>query len=414
MLLDAVARVLGREARSRLVAVHVNHGLHPDAGEWEAHCRAAAARIGVRFEVRRASIRTDRGGQGLEAAARAARHAAFRDAVPPGEPVLLAHQRDDQVETVVLRLLRGAGPAGLAAMRPESVVGGLRFVRPLLGVPRSAILVYASERSLPWVEDPGNLADEHDRNHVRHRVVPALAARWPAAPATLAGLAERAHELSSLLDDVAAADLAAVRGTTPGTLSTSAVSALPPLRAANVLRVWLVSRHRIAPPPRRWLRVIVEEVAAARADGRPHVARGGIWLRRYRGELYTGRERTRPHLPASTAWGLDSGPLELPHGRLAARRTEGDGLAVTRLPRTVEVRFRQGGERCRPSGRGVTKPLKDLMQELAVPPWERGLRPLVFAGGGLAAVPGLFICDPYAARGKEPAWRIEWTPRRCD
>ena len=413
VLLDAAARVLGAQAPSRLVAVHVNHGLHLDAGDWEEHCRTAALRLGIRLEVRRVRVGADRGGRGLEAAARAARHEALGDAVPPGEPILLAHQRDDQAETVLLRILRGAGPAGIAAMRPEVVVGGLRLLRPLLGVPRSAILAYASERALTWVEDPGNLAVVHDRNHLRHRVLPALAARWSAAPATFAGLAELAHENSSMLDALAAVDLAAARGTKPESLSAAVIAALPPPRAANALRVWLVSRHGISPPARRWLRIIVEEVAAARPDGRPYVVRGGIWVRRYRGDLHTGREPALPQLPASTAWRLDSGPLDLPHGRLTATRVEGEGLADARLPRTVEVRFRRGGERCRPAGRGVTKPLKDLMRELAVPPWERGLKPLVFAGDGLAAVPGLLVCEPFAARGSETAWRIEWTARRC-
>ena len=413
VLLDAAARVLGGRAGPRLAAVHVNHGLHPDAARWEEHCRVAAARLGIRIEVRRVAVGADRGPGGLEAAARAARHAAIADVVPAGEPVLLAHQRDDQAETVLLRILRGAEAAGIAAMRPEAEVGGLRLVRPLLGVPRSTILACAAEWSLSWVEDPGNRAAAQDRNYVRHRVMPALEARWPAAAPTLARLAERAQEGSAMLDELAAIDLAAARGHAPDTLSATAISALPLPRAANALRVWLVSRHRVASPPRRWLRCIVEEVAAARPDGRPEAVRAGIWVRRYRGDLHSGPEGPAPRLPASTAWRLDGGALDLPHGRLAANLSEGAGLARARVPRTVEVRFREGGERCRPSGRAVTKPLKDLFQEFSLPPWERSTRPLVFAENDLAAVPGLFACDPFAARGNEPAWRLEWRPHRA-
>ena len=215
-----------------------------------------------------------------------------------------------------------------------------------------------------------------------------------------------------MLDDLAASDLAAARGRAPDTLRAQAIAALSPPRAANALRVWLVSHHRVPPPPRYWLQVVVTEVAAARPDRRPEAVRGGIWIRRYRGDLYTGCERAVPRLPVSTTWRLDAGPLDLPHGRLAAVRANGDGFAVARLPLPVEVRFRQGGERCRPHPRGVTKPLKDLFQELGVPPWERNEWPLLFAGARLVAAPGLFRCDPFAAREAEPAWRIDWTPRR--
>ena len=412
VLLEAAARILGEQAAERLAAVHVNHGLHPNAGAWEEHCRAAAARLGIRLEVRRVSVPADAGRGGLEAAARAARHAALCGAIPPGAPVLLAHHRDDQAETVLHRILRGAGPAGMAAMRPDVTLGDLRVVRPLLAVSRAEILAYAKEQGLSWVEDPGNLDLAYDRSHVRNRILPALADRWPGAPATLARLAERSCETASMLDDLAAVDLETARGRTPDTVRARVIAALPPPRAANALRVWLVARHRIAPPSRRWLRTLVEEVAAARPDRLPEAVRGGIWVRRYRDELHTGQERAAPRLPASILWSLDGGSFELPHGRLTAVRTEGEGLAAGRVPLAVEVRFRRGGERCCPAPRGVTKPLKDLFQELGIPPWERGVRPLVFAEGRLASAPGLFVCEPFAARGTEPAWRVEWTPCR--
>ena len=410
VLLDAAARVLGERAGERVAAVHVNHGLHRAAAAWEEHCRAAAALRGIRIEVRLVSIPGGRGG--LEAAARAARLAAFAEVVPAGEPILLAHHREDQAETALLRILRGAGPTGMAAMRPDAEVGGLRLVRPLLAVPRAEILAYARSRGLSWIEDPANFAPEHDRNHVRHRVLPAVAERWPGAGATLSRLAQRSQETASMLDDLATADLAAARGRAPGTLRAQAIAALSPPRAANALRAWLVSRHRVPPPPRHWLRVVVAEVAAARPDRRPEAVRNGIWIRRYRGDLHTGRERALVRLPASSQWRLDAGPLDLPHGRLAAVRANGDGLAVARLPLPVEVRYRKGGERCRPHPRGVTKPLKDLFQELGIPPWERNEWPLLFSGALLAAAPGLFRCDPFAAREAEPSWRIEWMPRR--
>ena len=417
VLLDAAARVLGEAAPEQLAAVHVNHGLHPDADAWEEHCRKAAARRGVPFAVRRVTVREAGGPGGIEAAARQARYAAFRDVVRRGDPILIAHHRDDQAETVLLRVLRGAGPAGAAAMRAETVLDGLRVARPLLAISRAEILDYARGRGLSWIEDPANLDPAHDRNHVRNQVLPIVGERWPGVRATFARFAKQAGEVAAMLDDLAALDLAAGRGRTPQTLRASAIAALPSPRAANALRVWLVARHGIAPPPRRWLRVLVEEMARAAPDRIPEAVHGGIWVRRYRGDLHTGRTGSPPLLPASAPWRLDT-PLDLSHGRLAATLTRGESegwggrLAAARIPPIVEVRFRCGGERCRPARRGVTKPLKHLLQELGVPPWERGSLPLVFVGGHLAAAPGLFVCDPFAAREGEPAWRIEWASRR--
>ena len=415
VLLDAAARVLGEAAPDRLGAVHVNHRLHPDADAWEEHCREAAERLGITLTVRRVAVDASGGRGGLEAAARAARYAALREALPDGGPVLAAHHRDDQAETVLLRVLRGAGPAGAAAMRPETTLDGLRVVRPLLAVPRAEILDYARERRLSWIEDPANAGSGCDRSYLRNEALPALVERWPGAPGTLARFAERAHEAAALLDDLAAADLAAARGRTPDTLRAAAITALPLPRAANALRAWLAAGHGIASPPRRWLRVVVEEVAGAAPDRIPEASHGGVRVRRYRGELYAGRSGRRRRLPASERWRLDA-PLDLPHGRLAAALEEGRAgngpgrLAAARTPAVVEVRFRRGGERCRPAGRGLTKPLKDLMQEYGVPPWERGLLPLVFVGDRLACAPGLFVCDPFAEEEEAPAWRIEWTP----
>ena len=449
VLLDAAVRVLRDAAPRRLAAVHVNHGLHPHADAWEAHCRAVAERLGVAIAVRRVTMEAPEGRGGLEAVARAARYAAFREAASRGDTLLLAHHRDDQAETVLLRILRGAGLAGVAAMRSDVVLDGLRVVRPLLAVSRAEILDYARGRGLRWVEDPANLDPVHHRNHVRREVLPAIGARWPGAAATLVRFAEQAGEAAALLDDLAALDLAAARGRTRHTLQASVVAALTPARAANALRAWLAACHGGAPPPRRWLRSLAAEVAGAAPDRIPEAVRGGIWVRRYRGDLYTGRVEDRPRVPSFIPWRLD-GALDLPHGRLTADLTEGAGgagaaggrggegegeggeedgsrvaghteeegqgpgvrLAVARLPPTVEVRFRRGGERCRPAGRGITKPLKDLLRELGVPPWERDSLPLVFAGDRLAAVPDLFACEPFEARANEPAWRVAWTPRQ--
>ncbi|HTL14699.1 MAG TPA: tRNA lysidine(34) synthetase TilS, partial [Thermomonas sp.] len=222
---------------SGLRALHVHHGLHPDADAWAAHCRAACEGLRVPLEVVR--VRVDRdAGLGPEGAAREARHGAFAAALGEGEVLALAHHRDDQAETLLLRALRGAGVDGLAAMRRERAFARGLLWRPLLDAPRAALLAYARAHGLRWIEDPGNAGTDPDRNFLRHAVFPLLRDRWPHAADALARSAALCAEAADLL---AAGDAAALEAVRRGadTLDVPGLLALPAPRRARVLRRWV-------------------------------------------------------------------------------------------------------------------------------------------------------------------------------
>jgi len=367
-----------------LRVLHVDHGLHPDSAAWAAHCAAFCRALGLDFESRRVAVR-DAGG-GLEAAARDARHAALAEGLQPGERVALAHHRDDQAETVLLRLLRGAGD-GLAAMRPLRRAGEGWLWRPLLAVPRAALADYARAQGLAWVEDPSNALEHADRNFLRRQVLPKLAERWPQASAGLARSAALLATQADLLADEDARRLAQVQGLDPATVSVPALLALPPAWRDRVLRRWIDSLA-LPPLPPEGLRAIAEELIPAREDGAPAFAWAGAVVRRWRDLLYAGPPLAP--LPADFAceWSGAS-PLELPTGE----RLVLSPAAAFDAP--LQVRARQGGERLVLPGRRHSHELKHVLQDLGVPPWQRARLPLLFApGGALLAAGDLAIAAP--------------------
>ncbi|HEU0152838.1 MAG TPA: tRNA lysidine(34) synthetase TilS [Arenimonas sp.] len=376
-----------------LRALHVDHGLQVDSAAWARHCADACRALGVDFESRRVAVRD--AGDGLEAAAREARYEALAEGLQPGERVALAHHRDDQAETVLLRLLRGSGD-GLAAMRPLRRFGAGWLWRPLLDQPRDALARYARDHGLRWVEDPSNATPQADRNFLRLQVMPALAARWPGAAAGLARSAALLARQGELLAGEDARRLAQVQGLDPGTVSVPALMALAPAWRDRVLRHWLATRA-LPPLPPDGLRAITDELVPARADGEPAFAWSGAVVRRWRDLLYAGPALAP--LPEDFACAWDGpAPLSLPTGDTLALLPGGAFEAP------LQVRARQGGERLVLPGRAHSSELKHVLQDLGVPPWLRARLPLLFdARGQLLAAGDVALAAPLhdwlAARG---------------
>lgn len=221
-----------------LRAIHVHHGLSPHADAWAAHCQRFCDSLGVTLTVLQVQVPRD-GGDGLEAAARKARHAAFGSVLADDEVLVTAHHRDDQAETFLLRALRASGPDGLGAMRPLRKFGRCWLWRPLLGVPRAALLAYAQQQDLAWIEDASNDDVSLDRNYLRHRILPLLRERWPHADAAFALSAALCAETGTLLADEDAAALADARSADPHALVVDKIKRLPAARRARVLRRWI-------------------------------------------------------------------------------------------------------------------------------------------------------------------------------
>lgn len=400
VLLHALAADPAVRARG-LRALHVDHGLHPQSAAWRESCRATCAALGVDFEGRRVQVLDE--GDGLEAAARAARHAAFAQVQQPGEVIALAHHRDDQAETVLLRLLRGAGD-GLAAMRPLRAFGQGWLWRPLLAQPRAALADYARHHGLHWLEDPSNASDRHDRNFLRHHVLPRLQERWPQAGAALARSAALLATQADLLAGEDARRLAQVQGPDPATLSVPALLAEPPAWRARLLRAWLAGLG-LPPLPADATATIDAELLPARPDASARFAWSGALIHRWRDLLHAGPERAPLPADWSAEW-TGEAPLPLPTG---------DTLALDpprRFETPLRVHARQGGERLVLPGRSHHTELKQALQDLGVPPWERPRLPLLSAPDGtLLAAADLVLSAPLAEWLARHETRLRWDIR---
>ncbi|MDR1853429.1 MAG: tRNA lysidine(34) synthetase TilS [Azoarcus sp.] len=282
VLLDALAALRERFGFD-LSAAHVHHGLNPAADEWRAFCADFCRRLDLPLHVFHVEVARD-DPHGLEAAARAARHAAL--ASVDCDWLALGHQRDDQAETVLFRLLRGAGVRGAAAMAAVEPGDGGRAgrLRPLLELGREEIVAHAHARALQWVEDASNASLEFARNDLRHRILPAIEARFPAARVTLARAARHFRDASGLLDELAALDAVSCAGANAGEFRRDALFGLNPARQANLLRWEFSRRGAFAPSQARLNEALRQLRDAARplrfplGDYALCYRRGRVWL----------------------------------------------------------------------------------------------------------------------------------------
>jgi tRNA(Ile)-lysidine synthase len=268
---------------------------------------------------------------------------------------------------------------------------------------------YGFAHGLRWIYDTSNADTRHDRNFIRHRVLPTLQARWPSINRTLSRVAANQQDAAWVLNDVAAADYSATISASPGILSRTALVALAPARQRNVVRYWLQFLG-LPMAGRVQIEAIVSDAAGGSEESSPCVRWPGAEVRRYRDSIYAMRPRSAAvaELHQPLAWDFKT-PLEMREGRLSATRVRGSGLsACLSQQRSAEVRLRRGGERCRPAGCQYTRTLKKLFQERGVPPWERGRLPLIYVGGDLAAVADLWVCEPFAAAKDELGWLLSW------
>jgi len=398
VLLHALVALGDQLPTTKISALHINHGLSHEADQWAAHCQTVAAELGIDFQAVEVDAMGEVG-ESPEAAARQARYHIFEQMMDEGEGLLLAHHQDDQAETLLLQLFRGAGVRGLAAMPPQVAFSKGWLARPLLGLPRQQLRDYAQAAGLHWSEDPSNQSPDFDRNFLRHTIIPEVLPRWPALTQTLARAAGHQAAASTLLDELAAGDITTLASTQRGCLSITALSELSRARQDNVLRYWIHQRG-VSLPSTVQLQRIHDELLLAREDAQPQVGWADSVIRRYRDDLYllpATRAKAKP-----VSWDLQSN-LSLSNGRhLNIEQQQGVGLkALLQKRADVSVRFRQGGEVCRPAGRGQTHQLKTLWQEWGVPPWQREHIPLIYVGEEIAQVVGYCVCEPWQASADE-------------
>ncbi len=405
VLLGSLVRLIENWSALRLRAAHVDHGLQEDSGRWTAHCSEQSSRWDVPFLCSQVVVEKDSPG-GPEAAARTARYQALAELLEPGEVLLTAHHRDDQLETVLLNLLRGSGVKGLGGM-PELARFGRGFhARPLLPFRRAELEDYARGAGLSWLDDPSNADRRFDRNYLRHEVLPLLERRWPSAATTVGRNALHIQDAARLLDALAEADLARVGDAE--SLSVGRLRMLDVARQRNLLRHWIAGLE--LPVPGSVVLEIIRDVLEARSDSEPKVCWPGAEVRRYGDRLYA--MTPLPPVPSGVVGTLTgAGPCELPAPfgtlRITAADT-GPRLKHACAENGFKVRFRTGGEKLRLPGREHRHVVKKLFQDKGVLPWMRQRLPFLYVGDRLAAVADLWVDAGFAADSGERGYRVVW------
>lgn len=411
-VLDRLSAPLG----FRLRCLHVNHGISPNANRWAAFCSARCKTRGIPLALYAVDVRRYRS-EGLEAAARHARYQVFATH-EDADFIVLAQHLDDQGETLLLQLLRGAGVDGAAAMPAMRAQRADRaaapaILRPMLEVSRAQILAYAKANNLKWVEDESNADIRHERNFLRHKVLPVIGQAFPAYRATLARAARNQAEASLLLQDLAAAD--AKVALKASKLAVEKLQRIGTERAKNLLR-WILKRQGSAAPEADRLQEAVRQIIDADDDASVRVVLGKYELRRFSGDAYLLPLLSDPPAGLRRKWdGRRVWHLSELGGSLHFARRRGAGVSVARIgERGLTIRLRQGGEKLRLHARGPTRSLKNLLQEWRIPPWERERLPLVYCGEMLVAVPGLGVASGWQAAAEEYGWTMAWRRQRLD
>lgn len=391
-----------------LTAIHINHAMQPAADDWQVHCEWACKFLQIPIISRTVAVRPGPGGS--EAAAREARYRVFEEQLQCGDVLFLGHHLDDQVETFLLRLMRGAGVQGLAAMPVRRALGEGMLVRPLLQIKRGQLQEYTGHHGLECVEDPSNNDTAMDRNFLRAELLPLLASRWPGYRRTIARASGHMAGAATVLREVlpTPATVHSVMGD-PG-MALDELTCVPEHAAAVKLRGWLQVAGYLA-PDQAALEEFLRQLREAAADAKPRLECSAYTLQRYRDAVYMLPDT---HGACCTdSFSLTTGEIyDVPGvGRVGLEPAATDGLALAPGER-LELAWRRGGERCKPLGRAGSNSLKKLLQEWDIPPWWRDRVPLLYLGDELLAVGDLWLCRSSrtgeAPAGDQGLWRLCW------
>lgn len=393
----------------QLQAHHVHHGLSPNADTWANFCQGACAKLNVPLTISKVNVNKN-SGLGLEAAAREARYKALL--ASDADFICLAHHQDDQAETLLLQLARGAGVKGLAGM------AGLnkKLLRPLLDVSRSALEAYAEQHQLAWIEDESNIDTKFDRNFMRHEVLPKLEKKYPAIRQTISRVAQHMAEADFLLDELAEMDVRNCQSDHHDSkqLALQPLAALSAARIKNALRWWL-AWHVCDVPSAAQLLQISQQLLHAKADASVKIkVAADLVLRRFHGRAYLVK-----HVPEdagedarstfSLVWQGEKMIILPDRSRLLFSEKPGAGIALWHLEtKKLTIRYRQGGETIKPEQNRPTRRLNALLQAANIPPWQRERLPLLFIDADLALLPGIAVDVRYQAKPDEMGLQVSW------
>ena len=417
VLLHVIIELIGKK---RITAVHVNHQLSSNSDIWQKHCEDRCLEIGVDIICKTVSIKNR--GTGIEDAARNARYSVFEKLLKKNDLLILAHHADDQIETMLFRLFRGSGIKGMSGMPISRLLGNGELFRPLLPFFRRDLESYASANQINWIEDDSNLDIAFDRNFIRHKLIPTINERWPNSSFKLNRSANIFAESDFLINILAQKDFKIVKEVSERvgwSISIDKLNGFEIIRQKNILRYWF-NLHNLTLPSYAVLDNALNQMIGSKIDAEPIVSWGDLQLRRFNKKLYllplnfedpnysVKKKKGRELLEKNSIKWDGSSHLILPDSSSLCVKLKIKGGLRIDVKKNLEIRFRSGGERCKPQGRSGSNTLKKLFQEYSLEPWLRNNIPLIYIDNRLAAVGDLWVCDEFCAEPDELGIQLEW------
>ncbi len=371
-----------------ILAVHVNHHLQHECNQWEMHCKNICSMWNIRLFVRHVSV-NKKSQTSIEECAREVRYHELLKFVNENDCLVTAHHKDDLTETFLLQLLRGSGPAGLAAMSIDQTLSTGHHLRPFLGYTRSDLLNFATQHSMSWIEDPSNESLDFDRNFLRKNVLPLVVKRWPGASHTISRASELQADAMNCLRELAGIDLQKAATNNTDVLEVASLQKLSNQRLANALRGW-IRNHKMRSPNKKLISHIIKDIVKrAEVDSSPVQTWKEGEIRRYRNRIYLMKPLSAHDSSQVFQWDIKH-PLYIKSLNLTLTKNDVE-QSGTQLPEDVSVltvSFRMGGERLKPFGNKHHRSLKNLFQEANIPPWERDRIPMLYHNDELICVLG--------------------------
>ena len=405
-LQSAIDDIAHTEFKFNLKAMHVHHGLSPNADDWADYCEQFCIKRAIPFEKKQVNIQQD-SGLGIEATAREARYQALNAA--KADFICLAHHQDDQAETLLLQLARGAGVKGLASMATIDLKR--RLLRPLLGMPKSALMQYAQSHQLQWIEDESNADTRYDRNFIRHTLLPTFDQRYASIRKTLARSATHIAEANTLLDELAVIDATSTLNQQHQTVNIEQLKRLSLARQRNLIRFWLTS-NGLSLPNTALLHQILQQLTTAKLDALVKIkVTEELYVMRYQGLAYLVPAPKRL-ASINLLWQGEESVLLPNLTRLIFTKAMGKGFAYQRGGSDIKLRIknREGGEYFKPTLGRPKRALKTMMQSSQIPPWQRSQLPLIFMDETLVIIPNIGVYADMQAASHELGLSVTWEP----
>ena len=385
--------------KHKITAVYVHHGLQLRADDWAEHCQQVAKALAVNFHVLKVNAQALQG-QSPEEAARNARYQAFKDLLIENDVLLFAQHRNDQLETVLLQLFRGAGLKGLSGMPATIEFSKGMLIRPLLDVNKDNITQYARLNNLQWIEDPSNQDIRFDRNYLRQKIIPLLEQRWPGVDTTVSRAAKHCAQTQTVISAEIREKMLAIYQVDNMSLSISGLLEHGDITQQWIIREWM-SHLAVRMPSQKVMAAILHDVLQARQEANPVIRHEGYNIQRYRNGLYLVPKQKKPDLSQIISWAENKVSLYLPdNGELILRETEQGIAKHIWLQANIQVKYRQGGEKIALINRAGRHSLKKLYQEAGIAPWERDVIPLIYINGKLAAIAGYWVSADFYSQSE--------------